>query len=173
MKKSKIKKYETEEQMEMKRFVFVLLGLIIIIIGIYFFTRAFVTKDLFKETSDVNYKEGTINYNVAIVGTLLNRPEKEYYVMAFSNEDNNANYYNVLVSEYMSKESALKVYYLDLDNELNKDYIAYDENPSNSFTSIQDLKLGNLTLIKIKDGKVTKFIINEDEIKKEFAITQK
>lgn len=170
MKKSKIKKYETEEQLEIKKFFIVLLGLVIIIVGVYFFTRAFVTKDLHKESDGVSYTEGKINYDVVVVGTMLNRPAKEYYVIAFSDEDTNATYYNTLVSKYMKNEKTLAVYYLDLDNDLNKEYIATDENISKSFTTIKDLKLGNLTLMKVKDGKVTKFITKENEIKKEFGI---
>lgn len=170
MKKNKIKKYETEEQMEVKKFIFVLVGLVIILVGVYFFTRAFVTKDLSKKTEDVSYTEGKVNYNAVIVGTLLNRPNKEYYVIAYSSEGASASYYNTLTSKYVSKESALPMYYLDLENELNKDYMASDENASKSFTNIKDLKLGSLTLIKVKEGKVAKFMINEEEMKKELGI---
>ncbi len=172
MKKNNTNKIKTDEQIEIKRFLLVLLGLIVIIIGIYFFTRAFVTKDLFKETSEINYTEGNVNYNVAIVGTMLNRPFKEYYVIAFSSEDNQATYYNTLVSKYMNEEKALKVYYLDLENELNKDYVATDDNYSKKFTSIKDLKLGSFTLIKVKNGKVDAFLTNEEDIKKELTVSK-
>ena len=97
--KNKVKKYETEEQMEVKKFIFVLLGIVLIVVGIYFFTRAFVTKDLFKQASDVTYTSGTVNYDVAVVGTMLNRSDKEYYVVAYSSENNNATYYNTLLSK--------------------------------------------------------------------------
>lgn len=170
LKKNKLKKYETEEQMEVKRFIYVLLGLIFIIVGIYFFTRAFVTKDLFKETKEINYTTGTINYDTAIVGTMLNRPESEYYVVAFSMKDTDAIYYNTIASKYKNGKEALKVYYLDLDNELNKKYISEDENISTSYKTIDELKLGSITLLRIKNGKVTKYITNIEEIKKEFGI---
>lgn len=169
MKKNKTQKYVTEEQMEIKKFIFVLLGLLILLVGVYFFTRAFVTKDLHKSTNGVNYSEGKVSYDVVVVGTMLNRPVSEYYVYAFSNEDTKSVYYNTLVSNYSKKEKALQVYYLDIDNALNKDYVD-KSNASKSFTTIKDLKLGELTLLKVKDGKVTKYITNEDEIKKEFGI---
>lgn len=169
MKKNKTQKYVTEEQMEIKKFIFVLLGLLILLVGVYFFTRAFVTKDLHKSTNDVEYTEGKVSYDVVVAGTMLNRPESEYYVYAFSNENTKAIYYNTLVSKYSTNEKALQVYYLDIDNALNKDYVD-KENASQSFTTIDDLKLGDVTLIKVKDGKVTKYITNEEEIKKEFGI---
>lgn len=171
MKKVKIKKYETEEQLEIKKFVFVLMGLIFIIIGIYFFTRAFVTKDLFKNTDEISYTEGKINYNAIVVGTMLNRPYKEYYVIAYSNEDNEASYYNTIVSKYTQKTKKEKIYYLDTENAMNQKYVAKElEEASKSFTDIKNLKLGNITLLKIKSGKVEKYITNIEDIKKEFDI---
>lgn len=169
MKKNKTQKYVTEEQMEIKKFIFVLLGLLILLVGVYFFTRAFVTKDLHKSTNGVEYTEGKISYDTVIVGTMLNRSESEYYVYAFSNEDTKSIYYNTLVSQYSKEEKALQVYYLDIDNALNKDYVD-SSNPSKTFTTINELKLGSVTLIKVKNGKVTKYITNEEEIKKEFGI---
>lgn len=170
MKKEKNRKYVTEEQAEIKRFIFVLVGLIIIIVGIYFFTRAFITKDLFNKTSDVKYTEGQINYDVAIVGNMLNRPLTEYYIMAFAGTSTQVNYYNTVVSKYLNEENALKVYYIDLDNALNKDYVAKDEKASTTFKSIDELKFGEITLLKVKNGKVTKFITNVDDIKNELNI---
>lgn len=169
MKKNKTQKYVTEEQMEIKKFIFVLLGLLILLVGVYFFTRAFVTKDLHKSSNGVEYTEGKVSYDTVIVGTMLNRSESEYYVYAFSNEDTKSIYYNTLVSQYSKEEKALQVYYLDIDNQLNKDYVD-SSNPSKTFTTINELKLGNVTLIKVKNGKVTKYITNEEEIKKEFGI---
>lgn len=171
MKKNKNVKYETEEQKEVKKFICVLLGLVIAVVGIYFFTRAFVTKDLFNSNSDdVTYTEGTINYDVAIVGNMLNRPNDEYYLMAFDSEGTKVNYYNTIASKYMSSENSLKMYHIDLANELNKKYIATDDNISKKFESIDKLKLGEITLIKVKNQKVTKFITNIEDIAKELTI---
>ncbi len=165
-------KFVTEEQKEVKKFICLLLGLVIIIIGVYFFTRAFVTKDLNKEkTEESSYTTGAINDNVLIVGTMFNRPEKEYYVAAFSEEDTALAYYNIIISKYSSEKDALKVYHLSLDNALNKDYVATeDENSSTKFTNLENLKLGKFTLLKIKEGKVTKFITDIESAKKEFKI---
>ena len=170
MKKIKMQRIQTEEQLEVKKFLFVLLGLVVILVGVYFFTRAFVTKDLMKKEQEVNYTTGTINYDVVVVGTMLNRSANEYYVMAFSSKDTQTALYNNLISKYTQKESHLKVYYLDTANELNKKYVATEGNASTSFTSLDTMKFGTLTLVKVKDGKVTKFLTTEDKIKKELDI---
>jgi hypothetical protein len=165
-------KYETEEQKEIKKFFIVLIGLIVIILAIYLLTRIFVTKDLFESSSssDVEYTAGEINYDMAIVGTMLNRPYDEYYVIAFDSEGTKANYYNVISSNYLNSDSALKLYYIDLANELNKQYVATGEDEiTTSFTSIDNLKLGDVTLFKVKNGKVKKIITDIDSISKELA----
>ncbi len=167
----KKEKFETEEQKEIKKFIMVLVGLIIIIIGIYFFTRAFVTKDLFKDkTSEKEYTTGVINYDVAIVGNMLNKPQAEYYVLAYNSENTQSGYYQTIASKYKSNEKALKVYTLDLNNALNKSYVGTEEDKSTKFTSLEELKFGEVTLMKIKNGKVSKFITNIDNIKKELAV---
>ena len=147
LKKNNIKKYETEEQLEVKKFIYVLLGLIIVIIGIYFFTRAFITKDLFNNKSDeIVYNYCKVIYDTVIVGTMLNRADSEYYVLAFSNDDNQAIYYNTIADSYINKKEAKKMYYLDLSNELNKKYVASDDNISTKFTNIDELKFGIATI---------------------------
>ncbi len=167
--KNKKLNYISEEQKEVKKFIIVLIGLIILIVGIYFFTKAFITKDLFKDNEEIKYTDGVINYDIAIVGNMLNRPFDEYYLIAFDSENNKATYYNALISKYMSKEKKLKIYHIDLNNELNKKYITTDNNVSKNFENIEKLKLGEVTLIKVENKKVTNFITNIDEISKELT----
>lgn len=99
MSKNKLGKIETEEQAEIKKFILVLGGLIVILVGIYFFTRAFVTKDLFnkKKSDEINYQVGVISDTNIIVGNLLNRPYEEYYALAFSSKSNLVGYYLSLI----------------------------------------------------------------------------
>lgn len=169
MKKIKI---QTEEQKEMTRFVLVLLGLIIIVVAIYFLTRAFVTKDLFNKDNDDAYTSGQVSETAVIVGNMLNRPEKEYYVALYDFEDSESFYYSALITNYSSNEDkALKFYYVDLSNKLNSKYLATESEPaSKSFQSLDKLRLGSITIIKVKNQEVVKFLTTEDEIKKELTI---
>ncbi len=171
MSKNKLGKIETEEQAEIKKFILVLGGLIVILVGIYFFTRAFVTKDLFnkKKSDEINYQVGVISDTNIIVGNLLNRPYEEYYALAFSSKSNLVGYYDTIMSKYKSEKESLKIYYIDTEDYLNNKYID-KENPSTSFESLDKLKLGEITLMKIKKGKITKLITNVEEVKKELNI---
>lgn len=164
-------KFQTEEQKEITRFVIVLVGLIVIVIGIYFFTRAFVTKDLFDNNEGTDYTPGVIDNTAAIVGNMLSRPENEYYVAIFDFENYEISYYNSIISKYVNSKDALKFYYVDLGNELNSKYIATDEDVvSKNFKNLESLKLGDITIIKIKKGKVTKFLTTEEDIRKELIV---
>ena len=61
------------------------------------------------------------------------------------------------------------MYYIDLSNKLNESY--YSEEESNpKATNIKELKLGDFTLIKVKDGKIVKYLEDEKEVKKELGM---
>lgn len=63
-------------------------------------------------------------------------------------------------------ENALKVYFADLDKELNQKF--YDpENTNLDVTDISDLRVGDLTLLKIKDGRITDALTTEEDIANE------
>jgi len=167
MKKDKIV-YKTEEQQEMIKFLVVLIVVILIIVGVYFFSKAFIKE----EVKDLVYETGTVRNNVAIVGTILNNPEKEYYVLAYDTTKPDASSYSTYAGYYTgNQDGALKIYYLDLDNGLNKNY--YVEEKSNpKATKISELKMLDGTLIKVKNGKIVKYIEGIDSIKNEIKVTK-
>ena len=158
---------KTEDQMEIRRFLIILGIIIVLVIGVYFFTRIFVTKDL-KNNTEEQVTEGKIDYNKTLIGSMLTKNDKDYYVFIYDNEDINAIYYNALMTSYSRNTDALKVYIADLKNELNKNY--YTENESE--VSIQDfehLKIKDFALVKITNNKVNKIITNLSEIETELA----
>ena len=170
-KKIKQEKYRSEEQEEMIRFIRILIIVIIVILGIYFFTRIFVTKDLLnKEEDNTPITEGTINYTMTLIGSMLNKPEEEYYVIIYNADDIRSVYYSGLISNYNRNEDALTVYYANLANELNKKFYAPD-NMNLETTNISDLRVGDLTLIKVKNGEIAEVWDNEEEIANELAYT--
>lgn len=171
-KRIKKEKYHTEEEMEMTQFIKILVVLVILVLGVYFFTRIFVTKDLFgKDDSSSVTTKGEYNYNATLIGNMFNRPEKDYYVMIYDTENINAVYYSGLISNYSNgtnKDKALPIYFADLNNGLNKKYVTEDKNLVNvNTTDFDKFKVGELALIKVSNGKIAKSLTNEDEIAKE------
>ena len=171
IKKNKIK-YQTEEQKEIVRFVIVILVVLLSVGLIYLATRAFVTKDLFKakdETAEV-INPGKVNYDVAIMGEIFNRPYNEYYVAIYNKTDGKyISDMSSMVYLYSNKEKHLHIYTVDLSNKMNEGY--YDpENVNVSAQSLADMKVGDITLLRVKNGKITKYIVDLDKMKAELGV---
>lgn len=167
-KKIKADSFKTEEQKEIIRFIKILLIVLLFIFVVYFVTSFFVKKDLTSTKEKTAVTE--ISYSKMIFGTMLNRPYKEYYVLAYSSEDNKANYYGSLGDKYSNKTESLNLYYIDLADTMNKDYIAHDGKSNTDAKELADLKVGRITLIKISDGKIVKYFENITDIKNELNI---
>lgn len=177
MEKKKMKNkvtYKTEEQQEIMKFIILIVIIAVCVGGIYLFTKVFVTKDINKnENATEEVVTGAINYNVTIIGSLLDRPYNEYYVMAYNSKDVVSMKYQAIYSAYMSKEEKdlTKLYYVDLSNIMNEQYVASEDQETNpNAEKIEELKLGEFTLMKIKKGKIVKYIEDIEEIKKELKI---
>lgn len=161
----------TEEQKEVFKLVVIILGVIAALGLIYLFSRAFVSKDLFKkgdESSSTEVKNVEIDYSTTIVGEIFNRPYKTYYVLIFdSTSDNSYNYQSI---PYLY-QGGTKIYSLDLNSKFNSDYKAKKEsNPSAK--TIEDFKFGEITLLKINNGEVSKYIEGTEEINKELGLNK-
>ena len=162
--------YQTEEQKEIIHFLIVLVVILIIVMCVYIFSKLFV---LDESLFEINYEIGAIKDERAIVGTIFNRPEDEYYVIAYDETSENAVYYSVLATKYSENEKALKIYHVDLSNELNASYYVGSDGKSNkNATKVSEIKLKDLTLIKIKDGKIDKYLENVTDIEKELSVTK-
>lgn len=174
-------KYRTDEQQEMIKFLIILVIVIVCVVGIYFFTRAFVTKDLKKEEETKEVTPGSINYNNTLVGSMLNRPYDAYYVLVYDMKSVSAGKYEAIYNKYsnaandVEKELAnkdknkIKIYCVDLSNKLNESYKATDKSNPDAKT-IDELQFGEITLVKVEKGNITKYIENKEEIEKELEI---
>ena len=153
-------KYQTEEQKELLKFGIVLLIVIGLIVGVFLLSKVLIKH----EAKDLEYQNGSVSTTEAIVGTILNQKESEYYVLAYDYNSTNATAYKTYATNYTSNHSkAIKIYYLDLSNAFNKKY--YVENNSNpSATTIKDLKMKDGTLLKIKNGKIIEYLEGMDKI---------
>ena len=167
-------KYQTAEQEEIKKFIIVVLVVLLCVGAIYILTRAFVTKDLFK-SGDEEKKEvipGVFNYEVAIMGQILNRPYDEYYVVIYNQQEGDyISDMSTMVYNYTKKEKHLHMYTVDLSNVMNSDY--YDpENVNVNAKTLNEIKVGDITLIKVKNNKINKFIVDYSKMLKELGIEE-
>ena len=143
-----------------------LIIVIIGVVGIYLLTKYVVKKDNATNNSSNTEEKNYIDPNTAIVGTMLNKSSDAYYVIIYDKTKDNATTYYSLVSTYKAKDKALKVYTVDLSNSLNKKYIATDNKTNPKATNLEDLKFGEVTLLKVKNNKITEAYETTDAIKK-------
>ena len=171
--KNKIK-YSTGETEEIKNLVVVIIVVALIVAGLYLITRAFVTKDLFKKKAEEVevVTPGTISYDTIVMGQIFQMDQySEYYVVIYNSTDTE-NAYNMedLVIDYYAKDKHLHVYTVDLDNEtFNGQY--YDpENVNVNAQTLAEMKVGDITLLHIKKGKVVDYIVDYAKMKKALGV---
>lgn len=152
-------KYVNEDTDQIKKFILILIGVALVALLLYFVTAKFLVKDNFQE-EDTPRSEATIEYDTVKVGNIFNRPYDEYYVFAYDSSSTKAGYY-ATISSRSSKE---KIYFLDLNLDINKKYVGEEGNKSAS--SAEEIVLKDPTLIKIKGGKIVEYYENIDDIVK-------
>lgn len=145
------------------------LGKIIIVLSIIFIVMYLLTIGATKlgwfETgyTKPSVSESVISYEKIIAGSILDKKDKEYYV-AIADFSNNM-YYSSIISTYKDKEDKLPIYYVDLSDELNKSIISNEDNTKAK--SVSELKVKDLTLIKVSNNKISKYITGISNIENE------
>ena len=158
-----------DEDKAIRNFIIIFVIVILVVVGIYFFTKLVVNKDESSTTTNET-KEVEINNSVAIVGTMLNKSEDHYYVILYRSEDEKSYDYSSVVTNYNATDKKLAMYTVDLSNALNSKF--YDkENIKLDATDINDLRFGDITLLEVKDGKISKSYNSLETIKKALKLS--
>ena len=174
MKKAKLvknnKKQETQiekDSYSLKSFLLIVLVLVIIL-GIFYFITTLIAKPV--NNTDNDNGVTIIDETKITLSNLLNRKEKEYYVLATKQNNNNqANYqtlYNNYINEYKEQEDALTFYTVNLDDALNKSYISDELNITDD---LSELKVNDDILFKIKDNKIEEHFAGSKDILEELS----
>lgn len=150
---------------EVKTFIIIVV-IIAALVGVIYSLTEYFSKD---ENVD-EVVAGEIDYDKTSVGTILTRPYDNYYVMVYNSEDSKAVLYSTILTRYMENNNDkdyLKIYYCDLNNTLNSKYYNVDaDGKSNTEAkNVEDFDFGDLTLLKIENGKITKYIEDYEKIK--------
>ena len=114
---------------------------------------------------DNTTNEVEIDYSIVSVGTILNRNQyNKYYVLVYDSSKTNAMYYSALMTTYNNKKEHEKLFFCDLSNPLNQEYAKEESNPKAQ--KVEDFAFGEVTLLEIQKGKVTKYLENIEDIEK-------
>ena len=152
LKNGKGEKYISEDAKEVRNFLIILFSIIIVVLIIYGVSKIFI-KDQALET-EKTVTEGKIDYDIVSVGTMFNRNYDEYYVAIYDEENPRAVLYSAIITKYINNEDSAKVFFCDLGNKLN----------------INELAFKDLTLVKIENGKIVKYIEDFDTFKEELTV---
>lgn len=164
-KKVKEPKIRTEEGEVIHNFILLFTIILIIVLVIYLISVLVVNKreDDKAAAKNETTAETKIDYNLASVGMILNRPYDNYYVMVYDGNDDEAIYYATLITNYQKKEDGKKLYFTDLSEQMNSSFKSETSNPK--ATKVEDFAFGKVTLLEINKGKITKYVESIDEIK--------
>ena len=169
LKNGKGEKYISEDAKEVRNFLIILFSIIIVVLIVYGVSKIFI-KDQALET-EKTVTEGKIDYVIVSVGTMFNRNYDEYYVAIYDEENPRAVLYSAIITKYINNEDSAKVFFCDLGNKLNSKYYVGEEGQSNpNAQNINELAFKDLTLVKIENGKIVKYIEDFDTFKEELTV---
>lgn len=142
---------------ELKSFIIVIAIVIIIFLAFYGITLL-IHQD--EEQLDNEVVQETIQYSEILVGQILNRNQKEYYVLVKEQE----NVYNELYSQYLDLYSSNDgIYYtVDLNHAFNQNYIS--DSTLVKGKEVSQFQFSDTTLIKVKNKKIDKVYSTHEEI---------
>ena len=173
MKKAKIVKNNKKEEIKdieqsysLKTLLLIITILVIVFVVFYFITTL-VVKPAKDNSSNSNSITELDSLKITI-DHLLSKKEDEYYVLAtreslYTDKMNYIKIYDSYIKDYNLKENHLPVYKIDLDDALNKNYIGKTTNITDS---LNELSLNDEVLFYVKNGKIEKYYIGNEQIVK-------
>lgn len=155
-----------EPTVDIKGLIKIILGVLIVVGGVYFLTYKMDQKGKFGQKYEVTKTpQAVFTYEDLIVGTSLNRTDKEYYVIYEDFGNKNKVAINSIINGYNKEEKHKIIYKVDMTKKENE---VYKSNTSNKeATSVNDLKIKTPTLVLIKEGKINKYVEGLNNIKSE------
>ncbi len=159
MKKAKIKEQHSKKDIKQVqepvgvKSVIVTLAVILITFGSFYLLTDFLVSKRTTKLSDNSNTSSNTNRTAFL--NMLEHSNKEYYVFALTNLNDEAIYQRYVYS-------AQKSYYVvDMNDTMNKVYMADKTTISES---VKDIRISDTTLFVIKDGKITKHFTGYKDI---------
>jgi len=149
-----VQKQNKEKELSPKTFTILLVVLVFTFIILYLVTGIFITKDIKWFSKDKDNEVVSIE-NKILAKEALRQAEESYYVYFYdtTNEDST-------VGNLVSAQNE-KVYRVDLHDDFNSNFVG---EPSGIVDSIDNLKVKDMTLIKVSSEKIVEYYSGSDEI---------
>lgn len=155
---------------EVKNAIVITITVILILVVVYLTTAIFMTGEIGNKKKDeknevTNVAEesqtSTLYDNMIIASKTFKQKNDEYMVIFFSQKDASDTLKNI-ISTYDSSDKETKLYKVNTDEAINK-FVVSDE-ANSSATNYNELKINDTTLVTIKNGVITLYIVAEDNV---------
>lgn len=133
---------------------------------LFYMITYFVTKHNKKYSWENNNESSIIQYDKIMFGTLFSQGADEYYALEVADSNDNKDIYDTYIAMYKDKDEALSFYTIDLDSAFNKKYLS--ENSNLETNDLNELKVKETTLFKIKNSKIIEHIEGNEQIIEKF-----
>jgi len=117
--------------------------------------------NLFTRENAVTYS-AEIQSTKILCGSILNRSDSEYYVMAYEMNEDEASLYETIIEKYNTATNKINLYKLDLGNSRNNICRA---DTANITDDLANLKLSVPTLIKVSGSSIVESYTDYNTIK--------
>ena len=153
---------ESNHGISVKSFVIIAVCVIGFVLLMLVFTKIKTGEwNLFTRENSITYSAEVQSIKI-LCGSLLNREDSEYYVLAYEMNEDNAMLYESIIEKYNNATNKLPIYKIDLGNSRNNICRA---DTANITSDLASLKLSVPTLIKVSDGKVIENYTDYNSIK--------
>ena len=161
--KREMKEYrESNAGINLKTFIIIAICVIGFVLLMFVFTKIKTGEwNLFTRKNSITYS-AEVQTTKILCGSVLNRNDSEYYVLAYELKNDNAALYESIIERYNSSSNSLPLYKLDLGNSRNEICKSDTISITNDVTT---LKLSIPTLIKVRDGNIIETYQDYDAIK--------
>ena len=143
------------------RMVKVLGGIVLVLVAFYFVFAIYNGEIKFGD--DEESVPAEIQNVEILAGSTFLRDNNEYYVLMFDFNGNNSIYASSIYSMYSQKTGGHKMYLVDLGNMINSSYVTEKVEDVN-VSSIESMKVVDVSLIKVKAGKAEFIKAGKDAI---------
>lgn len=144
------------------KFIIVLVVISILCL-FYLLTLRLTSGDV--DDTNLSNEEAVILYDEILVGSSFNRSDDKYFVVYYDMSNNEeAQEVSAAITKYESNKESLPVYTVDMSDVLNKKYASDESNKEAKEAS--DLRIDGVTLIRVKDGKLDKYLDGKDDVVK-------
>ncbi len=158
----KIERQSTGENDEIMRMIKVF-AVVILALALFYFIFAIYNGEIsFGKKEEENEPVEIQNIEI-LAGSTFNRVDSQYYVLFYDFEGNYSSKGVALYNLYMQKEDHLKMYVVDLGNKFNIKNLAVSKEEVN-VSSAETLKVMDISLIKVNNGKAEVVVSGIDEI---------